>query len=119
MKMRFRTYLFILSFAITLAGSAFSSDKIYWQLLVSYDQNGINIIEAGPIPPATKQIRTPGIDGAPVRVGYDLEWLDGSSSVIAATTAEMPLGVRTCDFGKRPCQRAGSHTGSRDVCDPS
>ena len=85
-----------------MALSVSAADKVYWQLLVSYDQNGINIVEAGPIPPAPKQIRTPGIDGAMMRIGYDLEWLDGSNSVMATATTEMPLGIRTAISENEP-----------------
>ncbi len=94
-SMKSRVLLWLTVFSILLSVSALSADKTYWQLLVSYDQNGISIVEAGPIPPAAKQIRTPGIDGAPLRLAYELEWLDGANAVMTTATTEMPLGVRT------------------------
>jgi len=92
--MRSRVLLSFLILTMAIAASSLSVEKSYWQLLVAYDQNGISIVEAGPIPPAPKQIRTPGLDGAPVRIGYELEWLDGANSILANATAEIPLGLR-------------------------
>ncbi|PWB74425.1 hypothetical protein C3F09_03990 [candidate division GN15 bacterium] len=92
--MKSRILLWSLVLVATVGVSALAADKTYWQLLVSYDQNGINIVEAGPIPPTHKQIRTPGIDGAPVKLAYDLQWLDGASAVLSSTSTDMPLGVR-------------------------
>ena len=92
--MKVRVLLWLLILTMAFAVPALSAEKTYWQLLVSYDQNGISIVEAGPIPPAPKQIRTPGLEGAPLKLGYSLEWLDGTNSILSGVNAEIPLGVR-------------------------
>lgn len=93
--MRPHTWILLICLTALFACSTLAAEKVYWQLLVSYDQSGIHIVEAGPIPPAPKLIKTPGLDGAPMRIGYDLEWLDASSAVMATAVTEMPLGIRT------------------------
>ncbi|MCP4684782.1 MAG: hypothetical protein GY867_04965, partial [bacterium] len=42
-----------------------------------------------------KTIRTPGLELAPVKVGYDLTWLDGAGKSITATPVQVPLGIRS------------------------
>ena len=47
----------------------------YWQITFSYDATGWRVIKAAEIPEIAKEVRTPGLAGAPGTVACDLEWL--------------------------------------------
>lgn len=76
----------------------------YWQLTFSYDAKTLTLLEAGKIPPLQKQIRTPGLTGAPVRIAYHLAWLDSKQAEILSTPIEVPLGGRVLMADGLPCQ---------------
>lgn len=87
-----------LLFAAILAGASLNySEPLqrYWQFTMSYNQTGLHILEAGQIPPTLKQVRTPGLDGAPIRITYDIDWLNSSGGTIAHTIADLPIGHRS------------------------
>jgi len=66
-----------------------------WQLRFEYDQGTLTLVEAARIPSIKKTIRTPGLAYAPVKVGYDLTWLDASGQAMVAVQVEVPLGGRS------------------------
>lgn len=66
----------------------------WWQVTLAYDEQGLTVLEAAPIRPMTKAVVTPGLHGAPVRLAYDVAWLDGAGAEMARATTEVPLGVR-------------------------
>jgi hypothetical protein len=77
----------------------------YWQLTLSYDQSGVTATTAGLITGSeSKTVRTPGFDGAPVRLVCNLEWLDQSGAVLSGTVAELPLGRRSAPSDNGLCQ---------------
>ena len=101
------TIILALTITILLVASlAFaSSDQRYWQLTMSYDQDGPRILEAGQIPITRKTVHTPGLEAAPIRIPYDIDWLDASGSLILSTTTELPIGFRSApDESGAPCQ---------------
>ncbi|MFZ1683319.1 MAG: M64 family metallopeptidase [Candidatus Zixiibacteriota bacterium] len=92
---------------LILVGSALASSQgQMWQLTLTYDQTGLQIVEAAPIPPSPKEIRTPGIESAPIRIAYNIDWLDQSGNALQSTSAEMPVGFLTAPGEDgTPCQR--------------
>ena len=76
----------------------------YWQLVFSYDQNSLSLPVATRIASMTKIPRTPGLEGAPARVGYTLDWLDAGGNNLASGQFEMPLGFRSAPVDGQPCQ---------------
>jgi hypothetical protein len=75
----------------------------YWQLVFAYDQSTLSVSQASPIAPMAKTPRTPGLEGAPVRVPYDLDWLDMSGHLLASAAFEMPIGLRSAPTDSQPC----------------
>ncbi|MCP4685141.1 MAG: hypothetical protein GY867_06775, partial [bacterium] len=104
---RFSTLGFVLFFAVMLfavngaaeelatPSDSQSSGSQPWQLRFEYDQGELRLVEAARIPSIKKTIRTPGLELAPVKVGYDLTWLDGAGKSITATPVQVPLGIRS------------------------
>jgi hypothetical protein len=86
--------LAIVGFTFALSAQA-ASDHRFWQLTLQYDATSLRVIEAGQIPESRKILRTPGLDGAPLRVGYNIDWLDAGGATVTATTTELPIGFRT------------------------
>ena len=95
----------ILSVVLFLTGvpSDAAERPQYWQLTLHYDSLAVEIVNAAPIAPITKQIRTPGLEGAPLRWGCDLEWLGTSGESLLAVKAELPLGIRSAPDSAGPC----------------
>ncbi len=87
---------FLTLIVLVMAAPAYSDSILqYWQLTMSYDPTGLHIVEAGQIPPTLKEVRTPGLNGAPIRITYDIDWLNSSGVPVSNTTAELPVGYRT------------------------
>lgn len=89
--------------AVSPAATAESSPQ-YWQLVFSYDQNSLSLPTATRLASMTKIPRTPGLEGAPVRVGYTLDWLDAGGNNLSSGQFEMPLGFRSAPVDGQPCQ---------------
>jgi hypothetical protein len=81
-----------------------ASAPVYWQMVFSYSQNTLSLPTVTRIPPMTKIPMTPGVEGAPVRVAYRLDWLDASGATLSTAPLEMPLGYRTAPAEGGPCQ---------------
>jgi hypothetical protein len=96
------TALFLLFPAFGVYASAYNSQ--YWQLTFSYNQTSAEVERADLISPQHKSVRTPGLDGAPIRITYDLEWLDSAGNPLSATSFDMPLGARSAPSDGGPCQ---------------
>lgn len=90
----------IVSLSLVSSANALS----YWQLTFSYDQNQLTIVDAAPIPPLRKEIHTPGLIGAPVKLAYDLDWLDDNGQVLLSTHVQLPLGMRATLADGGPCE---------------
>lgn len=74
-----------------------------WQLVFRYDSQSLELQRADRIPAVNKQIRTPGLTSAPMRVAVDLEWLDAAGRPMLTSTAELPLGIRSTLGDGEPC----------------
>lgn len=83
-----------------------------WQLRFEYDQNALTLVEATPIPSLRKSVRTPGLDHAPVKVGYNLTWLGSSGQSILATDIQVPLGIRSTLGEGEACREVMPEQGS-------
>jgi hypothetical protein len=93
----------VFALLLVIATAAEPKAETSWQLLLSYDSQSVTVVEAAKIPSMTKQTRTPGLIGAPVKISYGFEWLDDSARILHATTAELPLGVRAVMGDGEPC----------------
>lgn len=78
---------------VWLAATAWAQEA-YWQLTFSYEEEVLRLESADPIAPMRKAVRTPGLAGAPARISYDVEWLDGSDKVVKRSKAIAPVGAR-------------------------
>ena len=76
----------------------------YWQVMFSYGPAGLSAVEADAMPPVVKGVRTPGLAGAPVRIGYIVEWLDAGGGMLQSTTTEMPVGFLTAPAESSGCR---------------
>jgi hypothetical protein len=98
---RFLIYLTISCFILI---SITYGQEQYWQLTFSYNQKTLTLIEAGKIPIMQKKVQTPGINGAPLKLGYTLTWLDNKGNSLGVTNAEFPIGIRVFMDSGMPCQ---------------
>lgn len=92
--------------ALTLTAilsAAPDAGKHYWQLVVSYDNDGLEVLASDPIAPMQKAVRTPGLTGAPGRIDYTVEWLDAKGKTLATSATEFPLGQRVVMAEDAPC----------------
>ena len=88
--------IFIAGF-LNSVGDSWSVDapQTYWQLTLAYDSNSVRILKAAEIAPLRKRVQTPGLNGAPVKIVYQADWLSGGAEkVLASTRTEIPLGAR-------------------------
>lgn len=84
-------------------GSA-KDQPTYWQVILSYDSISLSLPLATPIPPMTKTPSTPALEGAPIRITCNLEWLDATGQVLSSTVDAIPLGVRSAPADGAPCE---------------
>jgi hypothetical protein len=84
--------------------SVWASDTRYWQVVLSYTEDTIRIIEATPISSMSKTPVTPGLAGTPVKVEYAVDWLNGAGTLLTSSTEQLPLGYRTAPQDSAPCQ---------------
>ena len=82
-----------------------------WQLALEYNKTSLRALDASICQSAVKKIVTPAVAGSPVRITYDVEWLNESGAVIYATQTELPLGTITTLTGNEPCIRRISESG--------
>jgi hypothetical protein len=100
LNQRHRGIFLILIFCLFISawghGAVLSSDSsiTWWQLTFTYDSESLNLIEAAPIPPMAKQVKTPGLAGAPLKLSCNLTWLAAKGNSLLAVPVEIPLGVR-------------------------
>lgn len=76
----------------------------YWQLVFNYSPSGVSLAQASPIPPTTKQIVSPGLNQAPIRLSYSAEWRDGAGNLVAESPLVIPVGLRAAFEEGAPCQ---------------
>jgi hypothetical protein len=95
-----------ITFAVFLLVQTGFSENLptYWQVILSYDPTSLSLPQATPIPAMAKTPVTPGLDGAPVRITCNLEWLDAAGQVLSATVDAIPLGVRSAPAEGAPCE---------------
>jgi hypothetical protein len=89
--------------ALFMSSIVRAAGATYWQLTFSYDQEQLTIIDAAPIPPMRKQVHTPGLIGAPMKIAYDVEWLDQQGVTLLSTQTQIPLGMRSTLADDGPC----------------
>jgi len=75
----------------------------YWQLTFSYNPQSLNLVDIGKIPTMLKQVHTPGLTGAPLRIEYNLIWLDKGGKALFSTPAVIPIGIRAVMSANSPC----------------
>jgi hypothetical protein len=66
----------------------------YWQLTFVYNDNGLFLLRAAPMPLLTKAVCTPGLEGAAIRLEYDLEWRNAQGQAVETVPMSIPLGGR-------------------------
>lgn len=76
----------------------------YWQLVFNYDAQKLTVERADEIAPMAKQVRSPALESAPLRIACDVTWLDGAGQSLASEAAELPLGVRAIMADGLSCQ---------------
>lgn len=65
-----------------------------WQLTFTYNEHGLFLVRADKIPPVAKDVRTPGLGGARIKLEYDLDWQDAAGQTVLAVPVTIPLGGR-------------------------
>jgi len=93
----------ILSISLFLAGGSARADS-YWQLVFRYDAGSLDLVMADPVPDISKQITTPGLESAALRVTYNCDWVDVAGQTLHSTEAQMPVGLRATIGDSEPCQ---------------
>ena len=96
-------YTFVIAMSLIISGGQVSAESL-WQLVFRYDNTSLELLKADPIPPVDKQIRTPGLESAALRVSYQCNWLDASGSTINTSSADMPIGIRVPLGDSLPCR---------------
>jgi len=94
----------ILYICILLISTTCFASEQYWQITLSYDSQSLKILEIGKIPAMAKQIRTPGLLGADIKIHYKLTWLDKNGKNLFSTPADIPLGIRAPLFPDSSCE---------------
>jgi hypothetical protein len=97
---------FAITFLLLLAACGVYAEDVptYWQVILSYGPESVELTEATPILPMTKLPRTPGFEGAPIQIAYSMEWLDASGLTLSTTTDYLPLGYRSAPSDDGPCR---------------
>jgi hypothetical protein len=85
-------------------GAAGGGAAQYWQLHFEYDQAVLRVVEAAPIPKMEKRVLTPGIDGAPAKIGAEVSWLDAAGNRLAVAKTEIPVGIRAAFEAGKACE---------------
>ena len=85
--------LLFLSFGLTRLHAEETSH--HWQLTLAYHGEELELVKASVISPDVRTVRSPGLEGAPLRIPYIVEWLDGAGRVVHTAPTELPLGRRT------------------------
>jgi hypothetical protein len=93
----------ILAISITVTGGQVYAETL-WQLVFRYDNSSLELLKADPIPQINKQVRTPGLESAALRVSYQCDWVDASGRTITSSTAELPVGLRSPLSDSEPCR---------------
>ena len=97
LKILFASTILILSATIVSAGQP------NWQLVLGYDGQSLQLIKADRIPAVSKQVQTPGLKAAPIRLQYTMEWLTNDAITYSSIT-ELPLGIRSTLGENEPCR---------------
>lgn len=92
----------LLLLVLLVGGTAHA--ETYWQLVFRYNNSSLELVKADPIPQLSKQVSTPGLESAALRVGYRFDWLDASGQTLKTSTAEMPVGLRSPLTDTEPCR---------------
>lgn len=84
-----------------------------WQLTFRYGPDAVALETIRPIAATTKSVRTPGLHAVPVKLDYQLEWLDSNGHVLSSTPVVIPLGTRdVLEPGNQPSPHAGGISGT-------
>lgn len=96
--------LAVLFLLVASAGAIDTVPETYWQLVFQYNAQGLTILQTTPIPLSGKEIATPGLKSAPVRLPFEAVWQDGSGGELASSAIEIPLGFRSAPADDGPCE---------------
>ena len=102
LKRLIHSFALILAISFTITGSQVCADTP-WQLVFRYNNSSLELLKADPIPQINKQIRTPGLESAALRLSYQCDWVDASGRTIASSTAVLPVGLRSPLSDSEPC----------------
>lgn len=80
--------------ALHPAGLGRAADAPSWQLTFTYSDRGLFLVRAQLMPALDKAVRTPGLDGAVLKLDYDLEWQDAQGQILRNLPVVIPLGGR-------------------------
>lgn len=97
-------WVFACIVGVSAAVGAETGGKSYWQLIFKYDSGGLALVQATPIQATQKQIKTPGLEAAPLRVAYRATWQDAAGTEMASTPMEIPIGVRVAFQDSGACE---------------
>lgn len=75
----------------------------YWQLTLEYDSQRCDLHDASPVSPLLKEVRTPGLDGAPGILNCSIDWFDSKGGLLEARHVDVPVGRRSVLNGEGPC----------------
>lgn len=64
------------------------------QVVLTYDDAGIEVVDVTPISGMEKTITQPGLTGANAIIVFEADWLDEGGNVVAASTMEIPVTRR-------------------------
>ncbi len=78
-----------------LCGALTSAAGHPWQVTLRYGPEGLTLVKAVPLAAAARNARTPGLEGAPVKLACELEWLDAAGLTLGRVAAVIPLGQRS------------------------
>ncbi len=107
-----KSVLRLLITVLLISSSALAAEKTEtWQLSLEYDQSSLRALNASVCQGATKKVVTPGVNGAPAKIDYNVEWLDQSGAVIFITETKLPLGTISTFTEGEPCTRRISQSG--------
>lgn len=93
-KERMHVFLICVVLLIGVGSSALGEDTQLWQLVFSYDQDSLTLLDASRIPAMRKKVATSALGTVPLKVEFQLKWLSKDKNEILSTNFIMPVGVR-------------------------
>ena len=80
------------------AAAARAEEPVYWQVVFSYEDARLAVLDASRLPPMKKRLQTTEEESSPLVVGCELSWLDAGGATIRSCPIVLPLGMWYDDF---------------------